>query len=82
MNNSLLNEFAARFAASSLPSLIESFNRQVGQRGFNSARVAHDHALIEELIHRGIDTSAVFDGRSVSFAHRVVLEDNRLVIEK
>lgn len=82
MNNPLFNEFAARFAASFLPSLIESFNRQVGQRGFNSARVAYDYALIEELIRRGIDTSAVFDGRSVSFAHRVVLEDNRLVIEK
>lgn len=82
MNNPLFNEFAARFAASFLPSLIESFNRQVGQRGFNSARVAHDYALIEELIRRGIDTSAVFDGRSVSFANRVFLENNRLVIEK
>lgn len=33
MNNSLFNDFAARFAVETLESLIESFNRQVGNRG-------------------------------------------------
>lgn len=36
MNNLLYNDFAARFAASTIPSLVESFNSQVGKRGFNS----------------------------------------------
>ena len=80
MNNSLYNDFAARFAADTLASLIDSFNRQVGNRGFNSARAAHDRALIAELKQRGIDMSAVSSGTGISFAHHVALDDNKLVI--
>lgn len=82
MNNSLYNEFAARFAASTLTSLVESFNSQVGNRGFTSARAAHNKALIDEFVRRGIDVSAVFDGTALSFAHHVELDNNRLVIRK
>lgn len=82
MNNSFYNDFAARFAASTLPSLVRSFNSQVGNRGFTSARAAHNKALIDELVRRGIDVSAVFDGTALSFAHHVELDNNRLVIKK
>lgn len=79
MNNSLYDQFAARFAADSLTSLVDSFNCQVGCRGFNSARAAHDRALINELLRRGIDLSAVRSDGATSFAHHVKLEDNRFV---
>lgn len=79
MNNSLYDQFAARFAADSLTSLVDSFNCQVGCRGFNSARAAHDRALIKELLRRGIDLSAVRSDGATSFAHHVKLEDNRFV---
>ena len=79
MNNSLYDQFAARFAADSLTSLVDSFNCQVGCRGFNSARAAHDKALINELLRRGIDLSAVRSDGATSFAHHVKLEDNRFV---
>ncbi len=79
MNNSLYDQFAACFAAKSLSSLVDSFNRQVGCRGFNSARAAHDIALINELLRRGIDLSAVRSDGGTSFAHHVKLEDNRFV---
>ena len=82
MNNSFYNDFAARFAASTLTSLVESFNSQVGNRGFNSVRAAHDRALIDELVRRGIDVSAVYDGTATSYAHHVELDNNRLVIRK
>lgn len=78
MNNSFYNDFAARFAASTLPSLVRSFNSQVGKRGFNSVRAVHDQALIDELVRRGVDVSAVFDGTALSFAHHVELDNNRL----
>ena len=39
-----LSQFAGQFAEASLTSLVESFNVQVGNRGLNSARAAHDHA--------------------------------------
>ena len=82
MNNSFYNDFAARFAATTLTSLVESFNSQVGNRGFNSMRAAHDRALIDELVRRGIDVSAGFDGTAISFAHHVGLDNNSLVIRK
>ena len=82
MNNSFYNDFAARFAAGTLSSLVESFNNQVRKRGFNSARAAYDQALIDELVRRGIDVSAVFDGTTISFAHYVGLDNNSLVIRK
>ena len=82
MNNSFYNDFAARFAASTLPSLVKSFNSQVGNRGFNSVRAAHDKALIDELVRRDIDVSAVYDSTATSYAHHVELDNNRLVIRK
>ena len=49
MNNSIFNDFVAHFATASITSLVESFNSQVGNRGFTSARAAHDVALIRDL---------------------------------
>ena len=66
--NNSLQEFAARFAAASTQSLITEFNRQVGNAGWTSARTNHDQALISEFRNRGIDTSAVYDGRSIDFS--------------
>lgn len=74
------NSFATQFASDSLSSLVESFNAKVGSRGWNSARALHDKALIDELVSRGLDVSAVFDGNRISFAHPVTLEGNKLVL--
>ena len=74
MSNSF-PDFAAQFAAASLTSLVDSFNRQVGSVGWTSMRAAHDQALIAELVARGIDVSAVDDGHSTSFAHKVQLDE-------
>lgn len=74
------NPFATQFASVSLSSLVESFNAQVGSRAWNSARAAHDRALIDELVSRGIDVSAVHDGTRTSFAHHVRLDGARLVL--
>jgi hypothetical protein len=34
-------------------------------------RAYHDQALINELQRRGIDVSAVYDGKAICFAHTV-----------
>ena len=73
--NNSLQEFAARFAAASTQSLVEVFNRQVGNAGWTSARAVHDQALIAELQGRGINLSAVYDGRSIDFSRPVRLDD-------
>ena len=81
-NNAFLSSFAAEFAALPLSSLVESFNSQVGNRGWSSARAAHNRALIDELIRRGIDVSTVFDGSRTTFAHYVELDatSSKLVV--
>lgn len=73
--NNSLQEFAARFAAASTQSLITEFNRQVGSNAWTSARALHDQALIAELLGRGIDLSAVYDGRSIDFSRPVRLDE-------
>ena len=73
--NNSLEEFAARFRAASTQSLVEEFNRQVGNTGWTSARANHDQALISELRNRGIDTSAVYDGHSIDFGRCVWLDE-------
>ena len=78
MNNSSI--FAAQFAAASLNSLVASFNHEVGNHGWCSARASYDHALIAEFLRRGINVSAIYDGSSISFAKPVSLQDNALIM--
>lgn len=70
------------FSTKSTQDLVDSFNSQVGCRGWSSARAIHNTSLIKEFIHRGIDVSTVYDGQSISFLHHVVLneEATKLVI--
>ena len=74
-NNNSVPDFAARFAAASPQSLVEEFNRQVGSNAWTSARAVHDQALIAELQGRGIDISAVNDGRNTDFNHLVRMDE-------
>ena len=75
-------KFALRFVDMQTPELITVFNAQVQNRGWSSMRAYHDQALLDEFQRRGIDTSAVYDGRAISFAHpiRYDLPSNKLVV--
>ena len=75
-------KYALRFADMQIPELITVFNAQVQSRGWSSMRAYHDQALIDEFQRRGIDTTAVSDGRAISFAHpvRYDLPNNKLVV--
>jgi hypothetical protein len=44
-------------------------------------RAYHDQALLDEFHRRGIDTTAVYDGRAISFVHpvRYDITENRLI---
>ena len=68
-NNKTFQEFARQFANESPQELIDTFNSQVGNRGWTSGRAYHDHALIEELQRRGVDVSSVYDGKTIRFDH-------------
>ena len=74
--------FALQFADKQIPELVNIFNSEVQSRGWTSMRAYHDHALLDEFQRRGIDTSAVYDSRAISFAHPVRhdLQNNKLVV--
>ena len=74
--------FALRFADMQIPELVTLFNAQVQNRGWSSMRAYHDQALLDEFQHRSIDTTAVTEGKSISFAHpvRYDLQNNQLVV--
>ena len=74
-HNKHYQEYAARFAAASSQSLVESFNKEVGNTGWTSMRANFIAALIDEFRNRGIDISAVNDGSSTSFNHHVSLDE-------
>ena len=80
--NKHYQEYAAFFAAASSQSLVESFNKEVGNTGWTSMRANFIAALIDEFRNRGINISAVNDGRSTDFNHHVRLDatEKRLIL--
>ena len=75
-------QYALQFADMQISELVTVFNHQVGNTGWTGMRAYHDQALIDELQRRGIDVTAVYDGKAISFAHpvRYNLLNNRLEI--
>lgn len=68
----------------STEALVEEFNSLVGKRCWVSARAAHDTALIDTLIKRGVDVSCVYDDNRISFGEHVVINEdlNKLYVVK
>ena len=50
---------------------------QVSNRGWCSARATHDAALIDALIKKGMDVSAIYDGVEISFARKIALNNDK-----
>ena len=75
-------KYALQFADMQIPELVNIFNAQIQNRGWSSMRAYHDQALIDEFQRRGIDVSAVYDGKVITFAHsvRYDLPNNKLVV--
>ena len=73
-------KYALQFADMQITEFGTSFNQEDKNPGWSSIRAYHDQALIDEFQRRGIDVSAVFDNKSISFAHPVSYDitDNRL----
>ena len=73
--------YALHFADMQIPELVTVFNAQVQNLGWSSMRAYHDQALLDEFHRRGIDTTAIYDGRAISFVHpvRYDITENRLI---
>ena len=71
------NELKESMAKRSVESLVTEFNKQVGSRVWTSIRGLHDSVLIDTLIAKGIDVSAVYDGVDISFARKIALSKDK-----
>ena len=77
------HDFAARFLTASIQELVDIFNQSVGNRGWTSMRAVYDQMLIQEFMRRGIDISAIHEGNTTNFTHKVVYDESqrKLLIE-
>lgn len=71
------NELKESMSKRSVESLIAEFNQQVGSRAWTSIRGVHDSFLVETLIAKGIDISAVYDGVTISFSKKIKLNEDK-----
>ena len=71
------DELKESMAKRSVESLVEEFNRQVGRRSWTSIRGVHDSLLIDTLMAKGVDVSAIYDGVEISFAKKIALNKDK-----
>lgn len=75
------DQLQSDMAKRSIEALIDEFNQQVGNNAWTSLRGLHDSVLIDTLIAKGIDVSAVYDGVDISFKRKITLsEDKKQII--
>lgn len=70
-------ELKESMAKKIVSALISEFNRQVGSKAWTSIRGLHDSVLIDTLIAKGIDVSAVYDGVMISFTRKIELNSDK-----
>ncbi len=75
-------KFALLFADMQIPELVNEFNTQVQNRGWSSMRAYHNQALVDEFDRRGVDNTAITNGRTINFEHPVRYDpqNNKLVV--
>lgn len=71
------DDLQKEMASRSVEELVEEFNQQVGRRSWTSIRGLHDSVLIDTLIAKGVDVSAVYDGVTISFKRKIKLNDDK-----
>lgn len=71
------DDLQKEMASRSVESLVEEFNRQVGNTGWTSIRGLHDSVLIDTLIAKSVDVSAVYDGVDISFKRKIKLNEDK-----
>ena len=64
-------------ANKSVEALVKEFDQQVGNTGWTSIRGLHDSVLIDTLIAKGVDVSAVYDGVDISFKRKIKLNEDK-----
>ena len=74
-------KYALLFTDMQVSELTSIFNCQAMTTAWTSMRAYHDKALIDEFLRRGIDASAIYDGKTISYTQpiRYDKDSNKLV---
>ena len=75
------DELTESMGKRSVESLVAEFNKQVGSRAWSSIRGLHDSVLIDTLIAKGVDVSAVYDGVTILFERKIKLNADKNKVE-
>ena len=75
-----LQEFQERFKNMSDENLIDSFNREVGNRGWTGSRATYLSALHEEFDNREYDYSVIGSKSEFSLAKKIKLVGKKIMI--
>lgn len=67
------------FTRCSVNELVDRVNKEVGNPGWTSSRAEYLEALREALLQSGYDCSAFVSSSSLSLAHRLKIEGNKIV---
>ena len=71
------NELKENMSKRSVESLVAEFNQQVGRKAWTSIRGVHDSILVDTLVAKGIDMSAVYDGVTILFSKKIKLNEDK-----
>lgn len=73
--NERINTYSACFIGKTIVELVEEFNQDVGKTNRDQDRAYYHEALLHAFEERGVDVSAVSDGREICFAHQVEYDE-------
>ena len=69
--NSSYKFYLVRLSSTPASQLVQYFNKMVGSNAWTSERAVHDLALIDAIIYKVIDVSAVYDGTAIRYKHKI-----------
>ena len=82
--NQKLNTYSACFIGKTVAELVADFNQNVGETELTQDKAYYHEALIHAFEEKGVDVSAISDGKLIRFDHRIRLDEatRALVIEE
>ena len=69
--NDKIKTYAACFIGKTVAELVDDFNQDVGVANTSQDRAYYHEALLQAFEEKGIDVSAISDGETINFAHRI-----------
>lgn len=82
--NEKIKTYSACFIGKTIAELVQDFNQDVGMVNLTHDKAYYHEALLHAFEEKGVDVSAVTDGKSICFDYRVRFDEETraLVVEE